>query len=298
MAGNVLYEARELCTGGELFDEVAEVGDLLSAGMLPQALRWFAQTTSAVSHAHSVGAVHGRLRPEHLLLGYETNGCCTALHAQSGEASVRVLGFQSTLWREFKHGALESMGSVVAARSPDSSPVHDSSASAESLRARPLQLHRRTWAHDAPELHNVTCATWETLAAADSWALGILLTCMIAGEPPKPLEAGGGGAARVFLPPTMTAAPIPVLELVRAMLDPLPHMRPSAASIRARADALLMPPPSLLMLPPSPPSPAGRHASGHGHGGASAEEPGDAEAEDATTSVSLEPVSLEEIMCT
>ena len=63
LEAGVLYEARELCVGGELFDEIAADGDMLSTGRMPQALRWFAQAASAVSHAHSLRVGNGQLRP-------------------------------------------------------------------------------------------------------------------------------------------------------------------------------------------------------------------------------------------
>ena len=58
-------EVRALCSGGELYDRIAEEGALA----LPEALGIFAQLTSAVAHSHACGVAHGQLRPEHVLLG-------------------------------------------------------------------------------------------------------------------------------------------------------------------------------------------------------------------------------------
>ena len=327
--------------------QVAEDGDLLSSGRLPQALRWFAQAASAVAHAHAHGAVHGQLRPEHVLLACDEpppppspqphsqagsggggGGPSSAAVPQTNEPTVRLLGFEAPLWREYKHGALESAGEVVAAPSPDSSPprtstappaldippfrasaallpasavdVSDTAAASSSAVAnacRRLPLHRPIWAHDAPELLGCSNATLQAMAAADVWALGVLLTCMLAGQPPTaqssakrtaaamittpaspsgmtavtaaaselslpctaaaiPASASAAAPAAstesaaaqptlsIFLPPRMTAAPQAVLELVRSMLDPEPSRRPSASVVKARADALVMPPPA------------------------------------------------------
>ena len=46
---------------------------------------------------------------------------------------------------------------------------------------------------DAPELAGLSAAPPSALAAADIWALGVLLVWMVAGEAPRP--AAGGGIA-------------------------------------------------------------------------------------------------------
>ena len=63
---------------------------------------------------------------------------------------------------------------------------------------------------------------------------------------PKPETRDAPGP--VVLPPSLSTAPMPVIELVRQMLDPEPARRPSAASVKARVDALVMPPPTLRTL--------------------------------------------------
>lgn len=282
LEGGVLFEARELCLGGELFDEIVE-GDMLSTGRLPQALRWFAQAASAVAHAHAVGATHGQLRPEHVLLSD-----ADATHAP--EPAVRLSGFEHPVWREYKHGSLESVspvltaapspaasvgahgGAVSPASSASAAPSDSSHVTPPPSPSRRLVLHRPDWPHGAPELRGARSATVAETAAADVWTLGVFLTCMLTGAPPtvqaahkRPATAppecgatvahadvaehgahsGARTALSVHLPPGMTAAPPAAVELVRAILQPDPRERPSAASVKAQADALLMPPPTL-----------------------------------------------------
>ncbi|EOD12389.1 hypothetical protein EMIHUDRAFT_213619 [Emiliania huxleyi CCMP1516] len=60
-------EVRELCVGGELFEAVAEIGQLTPA----LALRHLEELCAAVAHCHLNGQVFGRLRAEKLLLGFD-----------------------------------------------------------------------------------------------------------------------------------------------------------------------------------------------------------------------------------
>ena len=225
LEAGVLYEARELCVGGELFDEIAADGDMLSTGRMPQALRWFAQAASAVSHAHSLRVGNGQLRPEHMLLACEET-------AQGREATVRLLGFEPAAWAEYKHGSLESAGDTLAAPSPTASPPQHSERDADdevslskaaerssssgsgsgsatastSSASRRLPLHRPPWKYDAPELDGVKGTTIEGIMKADVWSLGVMLTVLLSGSPPRlqygPSSAASPGQKRVHESPT------------------------------------------------------------------------------------------------
>lgn len=60
----MLYLVLELCTGGELFDKIAEVGGLPE----PEAKASFVQIVAALVHCHGAGVYHRDLKPENILL--------------------------------------------------------------------------------------------------------------------------------------------------------------------------------------------------------------------------------------
>lgn len=216
-------EHREVCST-DLFDAVLSLGGALTGGDLmqgcgvqrlklhgrcahgpcrarplmrappPRRLSWFAQMATTVAHAHAHGLLHGQLCPEHVLLG-----------GASGE-EVKLLGFDPLIWRQVRFGA--SIGEQHALRRPG--------------------------VHDAPELAGRTHASVSELAAADVWSLGVMLTAILAEEPPQCVHSEG-----VRLPAAIDAAPLGVRHLLNAMLNVTPSERPSSSAVQAHAEALL-----------------------------------------------------------
>ncbi len=61
---NTTVEVRSLCEGGELFDQLVEMGAMGEQ----EAVDYFAQALAAMSACHTMGIASGQIRPEHLLL--------------------------------------------------------------------------------------------------------------------------------------------------------------------------------------------------------------------------------------
>ena len=145
-------EIRELCAQGELFDVVAEEGGMGEGENVAAAERWVGQIAETVAHCHSHGAASGQLRPEHVLLA---------------DVDPKLLGFTSCL--------------------PPPPAPEGASALPEGVRSlRPVR------ALDAPELHGQQSASFAMRAAADVWALGVLIIFIFSAEPPFLSSAPGG----------------------------------------------------------------------------------------------------------
>ena len=114
--------------------------------------RWVGQIVETVAHCHGHGVANGQLRPEHVLLA---------------DVDPKLLGFTSCL--------------------PPPPAPEGVSPLPEDLRSlRPVR------ALDAPELHGQQSASFSTRAAADVWALGVLIIFIFSAEPPFLSSAPGG----------------------------------------------------------------------------------------------------------
>ena len=65
----LVYMVMELCSGGELFDRIAECGGLVEE----EARRYFVQILLALRHCHRNRVFHRDLKPENILLDTEDN---------------------------------------------------------------------------------------------------------------------------------------------------------------------------------------------------------------------------------
>ena len=63
-AGTALFMVMQLCTGGELFDFIAEHGAL----PLSCALRYFKGIVTGLNYCHSKGVAHRDLKPENVIM--------------------------------------------------------------------------------------------------------------------------------------------------------------------------------------------------------------------------------------
>lgn len=154
-------EIRELCGQGELFDVVAEEGGMGESENVAAAEKWVGQIAETVAHCHSHGVANGQLRPEHVLLA---------------DTDPKILGFTSCLPPPLAADGV--------------SPLLEG-----------LQLLRPVRALDAPELHGQQSASFPARAAADVWALGVLIVFIFSAEPPFLSSAPGGCAPPKRSPP-------------------------------------------------------------------------------------------------
>jgi serine/threonine protein kinase len=220
---NSFQEWRELCSGGEIMDVIAEHGPALVWGDSGKALQWFTTATAGVAHCHAHGIASGRLRLEHVLLQDE---------------SPKLLNFLTPAMRAIVHGPpildADDRDRVLLALRPDHSCL------------------------DAPEIAGRSHAEFHELAAADVWALGVLLTSLLAGAPPNIVRASD--RVSVQLPQLLEQRAGEKLNcLIRGMLRLNPADRPSATSVHDAASAIVMPPPpsappsALMSAPPQAP---------------------------------------------
>ena len=145
-------EIRELCGQGELFDVVAEEGGMAVSEHAATAEKWIHVMAETIAHCHSQGVANGQLRPEHVLLA---------------NVDPKLLGFTSCL--------------------PPPLATEDG---VKLLKGH--QLLRLVRALDAPELHGQQSASLPARAAADVWALGVLIVFIFSAEPPFLSSAPGG----------------------------------------------------------------------------------------------------------
>ena len=114
---------------------------------------------------------------------------------------------------------------------------------------RPLQ------GYDAPELHaNGRTAVFEVLAAADVWAVGLLLASLCLGQPPPELLASSPPAllqnrfsafGLAAIPKLYDATPPKLRTLLATMLHPAPGARPTSAALANALGAAATPTPPL-----------------------------------------------------
>ncbi|KAL1523470.1 hypothetical protein AB1Y20_018408 [Prymnesium parvum] len=104
-----VYMVMELCTGGELFDRIAECGKLEEAA----ARRYLAQMASALGHCHGLNVYHRDLKPENILLDEHDNvkiadfGLASIVKAEGGHVDEDASYLQHTKCGSIMYAAPE-----------------------------------------------------------------------------------------------------------------------------------------------------------------------------------------------
>ena len=190
-----IFELRELCQGGELFDSVAENGGLAA----DDASTCFSQVLGAVVYCHAAGVANGRLRPEHVLL--DNNNC------------VKLLGFAT------RRGGGDGGGDAQERlRRPCSGLDAPELHGRETASAREL-ARADLWALGMLLASLVTAEP--PFAAADAAVCSRYATLVSQG-------------LRVACPELSAAMPAPLLSLLERLLQPKPQDRPSAEEALAQ----------------------------------------------------------------
>jgi len=199
-------EVRELCVGGELFEAVAEIGQLTPA----LALRHLEELCAAVAHCHLNGQVFGRLRAEKLLLGFDGH-----LRLVPPSLNRRCMGRAPWEFDAPEHAVGGGGGSG------------GSSGGAATVVGAGVEAVAFGGSDTPPQSGPPLDAT---AARADVWSCAALFCLMLAGEPPEDAGVirGVGERGIEAYPAVADVCPEEVHELLRAMLSPNPARRPSA----------------------------------------------------------------------
>jgi serine/threonine protein kinase len=213
----------EYANGGTLEDALADADALLP---VEDALHVFCGAARGLAHLHEHGVVHRDLKPSNILL-----------HHARDAARPAVL--------------LSDFGECNA--------LYDAAAAS----AAPRTGNTGTIEFCAPELYRVSPATGLFLAAhspaTDAWSLGMLLYYVLYGgrlpwraplEDVAALRAEMAGHAGDISPPAGVRDDVPkaLVALMRALLSPDPHRRPSAAAALRVAEAIVPAPTALPAL--------------------------------------------------
>ena len=156
-------EIRALCSGGELYDRIAEEGAL----PISEALVLFNEMVSAAAHSHACGVAHGQLRPEHVLLN-------------QGNA-IQMLGFSNAC------GGGGGVASTTTHASGIPTGGNSATGTGTGAQAEPIVVLRPVRPMDAPEWHadgGLSSCLGSQLPAADVWSMCILLLVMLSGGQP------------------------------------------------------------------------------------------------------------------
>jgi CheY-like chemotaxis protein len=172
VTGEQCVEMRELCDGGELFDEIMESCD----GPPPpdEAMCYLVQMAEAIAHCHAHGAVHGQLHAENVLLlessALQLTGfsCVLPIGTSTGTESSR----------DFPGGV--GNGCLNGSGRGGGGPLADGSGMVELRPCHPL---------DAPELQGRAWVHAAELQPCDIWSLGVLLVYLLTGQPKSTLPA-------------------------------------------------------------------------------------------------------------
>lgn len=204
-----VYVVLELCSGGELFDKIAEYGGLPEA----EAAHYFAQILAAVAHCHEHSVYHRDLKPENILL--------------DGAGTVKVTDFGLAALSEqepSRRGAYlrhTRCGSVAYA-APEIYASEDA-------------------ALGSPRAADAAGSSGYSPEKADIWSLGVVLYCMLTATMPFKIAhvdacerfcAAQAQGIGVLCPDWLSAAAV---QLLSRLLAADPAKRPSARELLADA---------------------------------------------------------------
>ena len=214
----LVYMVMELCSGGELFDRIAECGKLDEE----VARRYFWQMASALAHCHERSVYHRDLKPENMLLDASDAvkiadfglAAVVTQHQQrssgagagaaggsssggggggGGSSSGGAGGSGSSRSGGGGGGASEpaaaaaapaAAGASAAGASPSGSPLRGCASRVRDDQSYLQHTKCGSLMYAAPEVLRSTLQRGYDAAAADVWSLGVILFAMLSGTLP------------------------------------------------------------------------------------------------------------------
>ncbi|GJP34334.1 hypothetical protein CLOM_g18776 [Closterium sp. NIES-68] len=252
-----VYVVMEYCNGGDLLNLIQKKGFLPET----ESCRLFLEVTRGVKQCHDSGVIHRDIKPENILLVPDT----TAASAAASAGATSPITPSKNPFNALQLNPLRARSRSVSPPASPSATSASASASASasgasakladfglSLALRPGQRvvgYAGSFPYEAPEV--LANKTYDQ--SADIFSLGVTLYAMLSGTWPAFHRSRCLDDTVDWELPCWRKVSEVAKDLIRWMVSPLPHMRPTADEVLAHPWFAL--PLGLPLHPAQPASP-------------------------------------------